>query len=466
MTPAPLPNDAAAAWAQHEFGAIPLGDRRRTARLVTLAAAAARHPAGTITQVCRTDAERQGAYGLLAHDALTDAALGEAHYAATARRAAGFEVVVVPLDDSSLRVTDTKKAKGTGVIGATKTPGRGFKVMNALAVTLAGTTLGVLDQRYWTRTAPVTKDRHQRPLAQKETRHWEAAAAAVTRRLAHHAPQTHAWFQKDAGADSAELLLRDLWSDRLMTVRAVYNRRVHPDLARVRSQLAAVPLAGAYTLQVAAGPKRTARVAHIEVRHREVELYLNQRLDRRNWAARVWVVWAREVGTTPGGEPPLDWMLYTTYPVEDLDDACLVLSAYSLRWRLEEFHFTWKSGTCHVQDTELRAADRILKWATLLAAVASRAMHLRDVSRAHPDAPASAWFDPWELQAIVALRQPKAWHPGTTPTVAQATQWVAEIGGYTGRSSGGPPGVVVIRRGLDEVVAVAKALRNLAQMEK
>jgi hypothetical protein len=454
---------AALAWATQEFGATPLGDPRRTARLVRLAAAAAQRPGGTLTHVCRTDAERQGGYGLLANPAVTATALGAAHYDATARRAAAHAAVLVPLDDSSLTITDRARAKGLGALGSGVRAVRGVKVLHALAVPLDGATLGLLAQTYWTRDAPATRDRHHRPLAAKESRHWADVAAAAAARRAAHAPGTHAWFQKDAGADSAELLLRDLAAERLMTVRAVHDRRVvHPAVAHVRAALAAAPVACTYDLAVPARKGRAARTATIAVRHAAVTLRLWQRYDRRLWAAPVWVVWAHEVGTTPAGERPIDWLLYTSYPVEDAGDAALVLRAYALRWRLEEFHFTWKSGACDATATELRTLPRIVKWATLLAAVASRELQLRDASRAPPDVAASTRFDVWELRAIVALRAPRVVPDVATLTLEQAVRWVADIGGYTGRSSGGPPGVVVIGRGLIEVVAAAKALRFAA----
>jgi len=40
-------------------------------------------------------------------------------------------------------------------------------------------------------------------------------------------------------------------------------------------------------------------------------------------------------------------------------------------------------------------------------------------------------------------------------------RWVAEIGGYTGKSSGGPPGSTTIARGLEQVLVVARALAAL-----
>jgi hypothetical protein len=338
--------------------------------------------------------------------------------------------------------------------------------MNALAVAPDGTTLGLLAQTYWARGDRVTVDRHQRPFDAKEARYWEVVTAAATATQAAHAPDTVPWFQKDRGADSAELLLRDLRDDRLMTVRVSYDRRICGPLAHVRAAVMAAPVAGVYGLAVPAGPHRQARVAQIEVRSVPLDLHLHERLANRDWSAAVWVVWAREVGTTPAGEPPIEWLLYTTYPVEDFGDAILVLVGYSYRWRLEEFHKTWKSGACRVHDTELRTADRILIWATLLGAVATRLMQLRDASRSHPDAAATAWVSGLELKAIVLLRQPRRVHPDAPVTLGEAVRWVADLGGYTGPSSGGPPGLIVLRRGWERVQTACEVLRKLSDAEK
>ncbi len=458
---------SAGEWADRQFGSADLGDKRRVRRLVSMAASVLEHPAGKITQVFTTDAARQGAYGLLENEEVTQEAVAQAAYDATARQAAPQLFVFVPVDDSSFRVVDPARAKGTGSIGSKRFPSRGFKVMNALAVEPDGTTLGLLGQRFWARpSTPVTTDRHKRVLEDKETCHWETLCADVCARLKTHAPDTVPWFQKDRGADSADLLLRDLRADRLMTVRACHNRHVCAPFRRVRAQMAVAPLAGLYTLNVPGSKHRKARVAQMEVRHLEVDLSLLQRIGNRRWSGRVWVVWAREVSTTPEGEAPLDWLLYTTYPVEDLGDALLVLVGYSYRWRVEEFHKTWKSGGCRIQDTELRASERILKWATILGVVATRLMQLRDDSRAQPDVPAARHLSELELRAVVLLRKPRGYKRGQVITLGQAVRWIADLGGYTGpSSSGGPPGLIVIGRGWEKVQAVCQALRNMVDNE-
>mgnify|MGYP000479316922 CR=1 FL=1 len=53
-------------------------------------------------------------------------------------------------------------------------------------------------------------------------------------------------------------------------------------------------------------------------------------------------------------------------------DAIEVVRAYTRRWRIEEFHRTWKAGACGIEGTRLRAYDHIQRWAIITASVAAR----------------------------------------------------------------------------------------------
>lgn len=53
--------------------------------------------------------------------------------------------------------------------------------------------------------------------------------------------------------------------------------------------------------------------------------------------------------------------------------------------------------------------------------------------------------------------------PNLIPTIGQVTRWLADTGGYTGKSSGGPPGSTPIRRGLERVQNGADAVRALRE---
>ena len=249
-------------------------------------------------------------------------------------------------------------------------------------------------------------------------------------------------------------------------VRAAYNRRVHdPEVRYLWELLERQPVLCSYKLDVPAGPNRQARVAHMEVRASEGRLRLRDPWTKKEKMVTLGAVLTREVGTTPAGEKRIEWFLLTTLPVLTATDTCEVIRAYGFRWRIEEFHRTWKTGLCNVEDNELRSAEAIQKWAILLAAVAARAVHLCRVARSTPDVPASTEFTEAELEAVIVLRQPKGVGLRDRAPLHQVVRWVADLGGYTGKSSGGPPGPMVIGRGLIKVRAAVHTLRNLREFQ-
>jgi hypothetical protein len=169
----------------------------------------------------------------------------------------------------------------------------------------------------------------------------------------------------------------------------------------------------------------------------------------------VTVVEAREEGTTPPGEKPIVWRLLTNHVVATKGEADDVIEAYAKRWLIEEFHKTWKTGACNVEDSQLRDKSAMVKWAAIMAAVAARIERLKTRSRTEPDSLAGRELTSFEIRALLQLqrRHKKRTEtvPDTEPTPAQAIWWLAELGGYTGKSSGGPPGSITIRRGLDYI---------------
>ncbi|HVW28761.1 MAG TPA: hypothetical protein VHC69_25520, partial [Polyangiaceae bacterium] len=52
------------------------------------------------------------------------------------------------------------------------------------------------------------------------------------------------------------------------------------------------------------------------------------------------------------------------------------------------------------------------------------------------------------------------------PTLGQAVRWVADLGGYVGNRSSGPPGTTIIGRGLERVLMAAEIFGELRQAGK
>ena len=140
-----------------------------------------------------------------------------------------------------------------------------------------------------------------------------------------------------------------------------------------------------------------------------------------------------------------------------------MLGGYTRRWRVEEFHRTWKSGACQIERTQLRSKENILRWAVLLFSVAVRVERLAKLSRTQPDLPATTELDEAEIEAARLSTQRKPSKAGQVPTIGEVTLWIAELGGYTGKSSGCPPGIIVLTRGLQRIELLAVHLRRTAE---
>jgi hypothetical protein len=118
-------------------------------------------------------------------------------------------------------------------------------------------------------------------------------------------------------------------------------------------------------LSVQANSGREARNVKLRIQTIRVVLDMYEHPTGERYPLAVNVVDAREVGTTPPGEEPIHWRLFTNQSIATEADVQLVLLGYRQRWRIEDLHKTWKSGACNVEDTQLRSTARVIKWAIL-----------------------------------------------------------------------------------------------------
>jgi hypothetical protein len=288
--------------------------------------------------------------------------------------------------------------------------------------------------------------------------------------MAKHAPSTRCWFQLDREGDAWPMLKEAGLDKHWFTIRACQKRWVfQTDGTRMDLWLLLrqQPVKTTYALEVRAAGQRKAREANMVVRACKVTLQIRDKRTKELSRLDVNVVQAIERGTTPVGETPIQWTLLTNRPIAIIKDLTDVIAGYSMRWRIEELHRTWKSGACSVEENQMRSANAAIKWATILMGVAARIERIKQLSRQKPDLPASDEFSPAEIKAAALLYFGKAGKAkvggAATPTIADVTLWIAYLGGYTGKtSSGGPPGSITLSRGLKSVRAAAQAIEALA----
>jgi hypothetical protein len=156
-------------------------------------------------------------------------------------------------------------------------------------------------------------------------------------------------------------------------------------------------------------------------------------------------LWVKEVEPVDGGEPIL-WLLLTTLPIDTFEQACQYVCWYSLRWLIERFHFTLKSG-CRIEQLQLETSERLVKALATYSIVAWRLMWLNYHARLNPDQPCEQVLTASEWRLLRRKFEPKN-RSKKPPTIRQAIRWIAQLGGFLARKGDGDPGVKTIWRGL------------------
>ena len=216
-----------------------------------------------------------------------------------------------------------------------------------------------------------------------------------------------------------------------------------------------LPEAGAYTVRVPRHQNQPARDATLSLRFASMSFPAPSDYHSGRPAITLWAVWAQETDP-PTGQKPICWCLLTTVPVRTLAQAIERIQWYVKRWTIEEFHRVLKSG-CQVEARQLTTRPRLQRALAIDMVVAWRIMDLSKAARLQPDAPADQWLSTDEWQALYCYVHATDQAPETPPTIGQAVQWIAQLGGFLARKSDGHPGQMTLWRGLQRLKDIVGA---------
>lgn len=176
------------------------------------------------------------------------------------------------------------------------------------------------------------------------------------------------------------------------------------------------------------------------------------------------VVVAREIDV-PAGEPAVEWVLYTSLPIDTEEQVLRVLAIYRARWNIETYFDALKNG-CAISGRQLESFDALSKVTTLFLPIAYRLMLLRNRAEEEPDLPASAVLNDVQLE-ILRIRA-RSVPLGENPSVRTALYAVASLGGHLKHN--GRPGWRTLGAGYEELLKLEigwrAALENEATREK
>jgi hypothetical protein len=439
-------------WAEEEFCGAELGDHRRIDRLITIARDFYARPNANIPQACGSRAKTKAAYRFLEHSGNTMEKIHKSHYEATVNRIGKENVVLAVQDTTTLNYSTHPATENLGLIGYRENGGIGLIVHDTMAFNAEGTPLGVIDVQCWARDAAEFGKkhlRHQYGIEQKESNKWLKSFKAVAE-AQKHCTETTLISVGDREADIYELFhlaLSESKNPKLL-VRGEHNRLLADGQGHLYEYISSKELAGVQTVHVPRRKKQPAREANLGVRFAEVKLQPPKR-KKGLGELTICAIVAEEM-EAPEGVEGLKWILLTTCEVKTFEQAVEKLRWYCIRWGIEIYHRTLKSG-CKIEQRQLGSADRIESCLAIDMVVAWRIYHLTKLGREVPDVPCTVFFEDAEWKALVAYKTQNPVPPEKPPTLREATHMVANLGGFLGRKCDGEPGTQTLWLGLQRL---------------
>jgi len=457
-----------------ELSEARFGDLRLSKRLGKIADCLEKKPNLSIPGATEKRAEMEAAYRFFDNGKVTPVAILEPHVAATRQRIAAAEVVLLVQDTTELDLTrPDQQVQGVGPLDCETRFGMHYHPL--IAFRPDGLCLGSLWSKTWAREAIVkrteaekVKQRKAKPIEEKESIRWLEGVRAA-REVAEACPQTQCVCVADSEADIYELFtepraFRDGGELHLL-IRACQDRALSEAEGCLLAAARATPCLAHNSVDVSARrPKirireikreaaSEARIAEVEIRATTVTLQPPPRPDRKLLAVTINVVLVEEVNP-PAGAEPIQWLLITTLPISNVNEVLLIVQYYPIRWQIEVYFRTLKSG-CRVESRYFERVGRLSNCLAVYSIVAWKILYLCRLSRECPDLDCEVVFEPAEWKAVyMAVRSKEL--PTTPPSLNEIVRMIASLGGYVIRKST-QPGTQTLWIGLQRLHDLATA---------
>lgn len=468
-------------WALDEMNGVDLNDKRLNERLKKLLSDLGERPTLSIPAACGTAAEMTAAYRFFDNDKATFDGVLTPHRVRTSERSRQQSVVLLVQDTTEVDLTRPQhQVAGAGPLATAAR--RGLFLHTVSAFTADGTPLGEVWSQTWaradeslaqTRAVKRTK-RKALSMEEKESFRW-LEGMRQSRTFAQGCPGTTCVCVADSEADIYELFAEPRgpgaslhWLIRLGQDRALAAAASGEATARrIRDRLVVAPVLLTKSISVRGREAKIAceqrrrqrsrpgRQTVVEVRAATITLRPPARPDGKLPETTVNVVLVRETHP-PADDEPVEWLLATTLPIDDVEQVRTIVQYYTVRWMIEVLFRTLKSG-CRVEERRFEQTDRVLVCLAVYLIVAWRTLYVCRLGRSFPEIDCEAVFEPSEWKSVwVAVHREKP--PQKPPRLAEMIRVVAQLGGYINRPNrADPPGPQTVWIGMQRMHDLAWA---------
>jgi hypothetical protein len=440
-------------WSE-EFRSLSLGDPRLDRRFHLVFEKFLKRPGQSIAAACGDWTSSKGAYRLLGNKKFSREKIMELHRNETIERMSTHEVVLAIQDTSMINYNSHINKVDLGPVGSNMNGSQGLILHTLLAVTPEMEPLGILDQKSWVRSG--TKKSRSKDLESRESYKWIESLKKGSLEAKVRLPKTQVITVSDRESDISAYLGAIYESEGDVVVRARGSRIDLLEGKTILESFGKLKVLGEYDLEVTRRyvprgnykrknerlAKPLERIAHVEIRGGPA--LLRVKVDGVPTEALFYCVLAKEKGCHAD---PIEWVLITTLPAETLEEAVKIINYYKVRWFIEIFHRTLKSG-CGVEDSRLKTRERLQNYLLMMSLAAVKICKMTYLHRNKPGTNCEELLTKTEWEALYIRSKNTKRLPSKPPSVQEVTLWIAKLGGFLARKNDGYPGTLTLWKGL------------------
>ena len=457
-------------WAAELGNMAMFVDERHRSRFVVMLGAKATMSADSIPHASGSPAATKAAYEFLSNPRVQSTIIEHAVTGSTANACCDESVVLVVHDTTTANFTGSTTIPELGPIDSGFLA-KGVHIHTSLVLDTTGVVVGIGAQQIWVRPPESPGKKPPKEDEDKESYKWIQGIEQVNESLwdaAYRNGQTAPPRQIHLGdreADTCDTLQTIDDIGQSCVIRSVQNRTVDDPLHLAHDAVRGRAVIGEAELLVPRKGQSVERLATVEIRVLQTTLVSNPTKHPNAWSMQFTLVEVYE-SNPPVGTTGLHWLLWTREPADTLNQALRVVALYKFRWKIEDFHFAYKSG-CRVEDLRLRDFQALAKALRMYAAVAARIVQMRDAARIEPEAPALGFLTADECEVLQLKYSQKHVDPFRVPlTIGQAVMWIGRLGGHQNRKGDGMPGARTLWRGLHDLKILVEGYRAGKALEK
>jgi hypothetical protein len=438
-----------------EYSSVRFGDARLDERLMRMLPQLGASPGDSFPEQMESDADQEALYRFLKNPKVTMDALLEGHRNQTVARISARSVVRIVHDTSDFVFKGERDGLDT-FQGDVK----GFSGHFALAVAAdeSREVLGILglhpfllknDMKGLTESEKRKKN-YATSRKDKKSSRWETQAIETSSYVPCGSCAIHVMDQE---ADDYSVFSA-LSAASLRFVIRVEPRRATAEKVKTSELLAVQPATLFREVEISSRSKAQATKPHPQRKTRIAQLSVRASVVTINKTAMAHEAELDSISlgavhvfeaSPPPGEAPVEWMLYTSEPVETLAQIEAIVDHYRARWVIEEYFKALKTG-CAFEKRQLCSYEGLVRALALFIPMAWTLLALRSLGRETTPRSATDVFSNDQLRLLRAMLEKRRRKFPDSPTARDAMLGIAALGGHI--KNNGDPGWQVLGRGM------------------